>query len=1297
MQAGTVVAQRFVIEHLAGEGGMGEVYRATDIGSGTPVALKVLRSAGAQTEERFQREVAALERLSHPAIVACLGHGVLPGERPWLAMEWLEGEDLARRITRGPLMPEDALTIARTVAEALGAAHAIGVVHRDVKPHNVFLVDRDPARVKVIDFGLARVTGTQTATLTGALVGTPAYMAPEQIRGARDVDGRADLYALGALLFECLTGQKPFVATDHILGVISQILFEPAPRLRAIAPSMPPELDALVAALLEKDPERRLCPASEVATALSAIDPSRFGPRPVLTERPPSLTGEELRLVSVVLLAAAPLPSTSPLDDTVLERRDPELVQAVTRVAAPLGGRIEALGDGTVLVALAGRGAATDQATAAARCALEMRALGAGRPLALTTGRGSAGAGSLFSDAAARAGALLRVAPADTAGIVIDETTRGLLDARFALERLGDLHVLVGEDPSGEPSRQLAGRTTPFVGREREVGYIERLFEDVVGESRAAAAVVVGEAGAGKSRLGREVLASFRRIETSVEIWVGRGEPLSAGASFGLIASALRDAAKIRDGAPAEVRHDALCAFLDARVAPGNAERLTTFLGELVEAPRPGADEGELLRAARRDPMLMGDQIRLAFEDLVEGVTTSRPLVLVLEDLHWGDGPTVKLLDRLLRNLHASPLFVLALGRPETLELFPGIFAEREVHHLRLSGLSRRAAATLVRRSLGDEAREEDVQVIVDRAAGHPLFLEELARAAVESSGSSTLPETVLAMVQSRIERLPFEARRILRAASIFGETFWRGGVTALVGDALGPAEVEQWISLLCDREVVEARREARFPDEREYGFRHALFREAAYAMLTPADCEVGHALAGAWLEAAGETRAAVLAEHFDQGSDLERAVVHHHRAAREALEAGDFVAVNRHVDRGIARGAAGRFLGECLAFKAEAAHWQGAFEEAERLAEEAMRVLEPATPRWFEAASAFAIAAGRRLAQDKLASLCGNLSELGARGEQSDAYIQAAIRAGLQAFIAGQYEVSQDLLRRILPCLEDPSGRELGTQALLQVLAASRASRAWRYDATARHFLEAAAIFERAGDLRSACSQRLDACFFFIDLGDAERACELCHELLAAANRLGLSRILSAARGSLGGALYVLGQHDEALVTLSEAERDLDTQGDMRLGGLTRIKLARCLLAQGELDAAAAKALEARRLLAGMRRYDTMALSVLALIRLAQGDVPAALEHSEAAMAILASIGRMGTDEIGVRLARVLALRAGGDSERMRVELAAARERVSWMASRLDTEEARQRFLSRVTENRRVLELAAEEGITGG
>ncbi|HVK70989.1 MAG TPA: AAA family ATPase, partial [Polyangium sp.] len=823
------------------------------------------------------------------------------------------------------------------------------------------------------------------------------------------------------------------------------------------------------------------------------------------------------------------------------------------------------------------------------------------------------------------------------------------------------------------------------------------VFEEVTGEPRAAAAVVVGEAGAGKSRLGREILASLRRIAPSVETWVGRGEPLSAGAPFGSIASALRGAAKIRDGTAAEARYEALRSFLEPRVSPANGERITTFLGELVEAPRPGADEGELLRAARRDPLVMGDQIRLAFEDLVEGVTTSRPLVLVLEDLHWGDAPTVKLLDRLLRNLHALPLFVLAFGRPETLELFPGIFAEREVHHLRLAGLSRRAATTLVRQSLGDAAREEDVQAIVDRGAGHPLFLEELARAAVESSGSSTLPETVVAMVQSRIERLPFEARRILRAASIFGDTFWRGGVGALVGDALGAADVEPWITLLCDREVVQARREARFPDEREYGFRHALFREAAYAMLTPADRAVGHALAGAWLEAAGETRAAVLAEHFDQGDDLARAVVHHHRAAREALEAGDFVAVNRHVDRVIARGAAGRVLGECLGFKAEAAHWQGAFEEAERLAEEAMRVLEPGTPRWFDAASAFAIAAGRRLAQDKLASLCTTVSTFGARGEQSDAYIQAAIRAGLQAFITGQYEVSEELLRKLQPFLDNPAGRELRTQALLQVLAASRASRAWRYDATAKHFLEAAGIFERAGDLRGACSQRLDACFFFIDIGEAERAGDLCQELLAVANRLGLSRILSAARGSLGSALYFMGRHDEALATLSEAERDLDAQGDMRLGGLTRIKLGRCLLAQGKLDVAAEKVEAARRQVAGMRRYDAMALSVLASIRLAQGDVAAALEHSAAAVVILAAIGRMGTDEIGVRLSRVLALQAAGHSERMRVELSTAHERLLWIASRFDTEEAREVFLSRVAENRRVLALAAEVGIVGG
>ncbi|HMY19726.1 MAG TPA: serine/threonine-protein kinase, partial [Polyangium sp.] len=201
MEAGTIVDQRFQIAALAGSGGMGAVYRADELGTGKTVAIKIMHSNGPTEHARFLREAHVLTKLSHPAIVACLGHGALPSGEPWIAMEWLEGETLADKLERGPLAPAETLVIVRAIAGALETAHAHGVVHRDIKPGNIILEAGEPARAHLIDFGVARLRSAHSFTEFGTVLGTPAYMAPEQIRGASEADERADLYALGVILF----------------------------------------------------------------------------------------------------------------------------------------------------------------------------------------------------------------------------------------------------------------------------------------------------------------------------------------------------------------------------------------------------------------------------------------------------------------------------------------------------------------------------------------------------------------------------------------------------------------------------------------------------------------------------------------------------------------------------------------------------------------------------------------------------------------------------------------------------------------------------------------------------------------------------------------------------------------------------------------------------------------------------------------------------------------------------------------------------------------------------------------
>jgi eukaryotic-like serine/threonine-protein kinase len=259
-----VIANRFAIEGEAGTGTTAHVYRARDTTTGSTVALKILKVTNGLTLARFAREVDALSELDHTNIVRYIAHGTTASGAAYLAMEWLVGESLDERLKRGPLDTEQAITVARCIASALGAAHARGLVHRDVKPANIFLVEGDPARTKLLDFGIARDTlATFGLTNTGDLLGTPMFMAPEQVFSAFDVDARCDVYALGAVIYNCLVGQPPFHAAN-LTDLFTKLREEQPPALTGVAAP----IAELVARLLAKKPEDRPCDGAAAAAAL---------------------------------------------------------------------------------------------------------------------------------------------------------------------------------------------------------------------------------------------------------------------------------------------------------------------------------------------------------------------------------------------------------------------------------------------------------------------------------------------------------------------------------------------------------------------------------------------------------------------------------------------------------------------------------------------------------------------------------------------------------------------------------------------------------------------------------------------------------------------------------------------------------------------------------------------------------------------------------------------------------------------------------------------------------------------
>ena len=244
-----VIAERFELGAVLGEGGMGVVFEAWDREGQRSVALKLLREVDPATSARFDREAEALAALSHPGIVGYVAHGCTAGGERYLAMDQLAGATLAERLTEGPLGVQQTAQLGHGVAAALAAAHAHGLVHRDIKPSNIFLQDADPGRIKLLDFGLARGRDAPPLTHAGSLLGTPSYMAPEQVRGATPHEPRGDLFALGAVLFECLTGRAPFVGADTE-AVLTKILVEQPPAVRELCPAAPPAFEALIARLL---------------------------------------------------------------------------------------------------------------------------------------------------------------------------------------------------------------------------------------------------------------------------------------------------------------------------------------------------------------------------------------------------------------------------------------------------------------------------------------------------------------------------------------------------------------------------------------------------------------------------------------------------------------------------------------------------------------------------------------------------------------------------------------------------------------------------------------------------------------------------------------------------------------------------------------------------------------------------------------------------------------------------------------------------------------------------------------
>ena len=274
LAVGNVVEDRYRVEGVLGRGGMGAVYAARHMQRGHLVALKVMAHTSSSGIARFLREAATCSALTSEHIARVFDSGKLPSGAPWLAMEHLDGSDLSVVRKGGELAVEDAVLYVAHACRGLEEAHALGVVHRDIKPENLFLTRRADGSplVKILDFGVSKVDpasvdGEATLTVTRALLGTPVYMAPEQLLAAKRVDQRADIWSVGVVLYELLTGRLPFAGSNLLALAYATAMTTPPP-VSSLRPGVPWEIDQCVESCLQTDVGRRYSRIEKVGMAL---------------------------------------------------------------------------------------------------------------------------------------------------------------------------------------------------------------------------------------------------------------------------------------------------------------------------------------------------------------------------------------------------------------------------------------------------------------------------------------------------------------------------------------------------------------------------------------------------------------------------------------------------------------------------------------------------------------------------------------------------------------------------------------------------------------------------------------------------------------------------------------------------------------------------------------------------------------------------------------------------------------------------------------------------------------------
>jgi TOMM system kinase/cyclase fusion protein len=953
---------RYEIIAKLGEGGFGAVYKARQLSTGQPVALKILHLAeyrgATQTTKRvarFLRETRLCAQLRHPNIVQLLDSGQLADGTLYIAFAFAPGDNLAALLeTQGALAPREARHLMLQVLDALACAHAEGVVHRDLKPSNIMVIPTGARRnALVLDFGIgAMIDDGSAARLTDSheTLGTLGYGAPEQWRGT-ELSPRMDLFSWGLVFLECLTG-KPVYG-----GTAAEIFYrllgpDPVPIPAAIERH---PLGDLLARAVRKDIAERDVTARGLLEALEACDLRGLSRDAMLgasgelrswrsipaantsLDRPrtpalPALDGERRQLTALccrvgvsMRAAAAPAPDIEALDATL---------RSGLGVCADLGRRhggwvAAALGD-ELLIYFGYPRAAEDDARRAARAALAMVSaidpedqhivaqhielevsVGVHTGPVIGGDRDDIQSADLVTGVTPRLAARL-AALGPPGSVTVSVASQRLLRTSFDLESANTPAIAEFATPTeifrlGKEHDEAAGGTPPdgakppISGRDPELGLLVEQWRRA-SEGAGQANLLTGEPGIGKSRLAREL--RDRVAHEAHSFLEARCSPDTQNNALLPVVDLLERALGL-DRDP-DASHK--IAHLERELAAHGllpAEAMPLFL-PLFALPL-GAPYGPLDVSPQRHKALTLQ----AIVSLLFAMADQQPVLLLAEDLHWADPTTLELLTQLVREVPGVPMCVLMTARPE---LLPS-FATSRVLLLPLSRLDRTQIADMLTALVrGKPLPPAAIEYVADRADGVPLFVEELLQMMIDAGllverddryeltgplSDAAIPGTLRELLTARLDRLS-RARETAQLAAALGREFSLEVLSA--ASSLGPAVVANDLEQLLSAGLVLRKRRGK---DAVGVFKHALVRDAAYESLSAGARQRVHARIAGTLEdrfpEVVRTRPDLLARHHAAAEQKQQAVGYAQRAAELGLQRSTYAEAIAHASNAVA------------------------------------------------------------------------------------------------------------------------------------------------------------------------------------------------------------------------------------------------------------------------------------------------------------------------------------------------------------------------------------------------------------